>query len=270
MNGATSNSGYTVFEALIFIVISSFIFVSAWGLFSGRQDQTQYQQAIRELDGHIQAMLNDVSTGFFPRQDDYSCTAGSNPDRVNLASGVSGQGANQDCMFLGKFMEIDDSTGEWRMTVTTIAGLRPELGSNWDNVVAEAKPTPVNDPGGVSLNEARAFAWGLSLVDITDQDGVSINGFGALSDTGSASSSGDIRSGNRNISLYKLTSSIAQGAGVFTPEPVSSDDAVYLCLESPNGSQKGVIIIGKDGRQLSTSIDQDATGKYNLQCGTSF
>ncbi len=269
MISVSQDNGYTVFEALIFIVISSFIFISAWGLFSGRQDQTQYQQAIRELDGHVQAMLNDVSTGYFPRQDNFSCTDSSNPDRVNITSGGTGQGTNQACMFLGKFMEFNDTTDEWRMTVTTIAGLRPELGSRWDDVVSEAKLTPVNDPGGVSLNEARSFAWGLSLVDIVDNSGAPVHGFGALSDTGNANNSGEIRSGNRNISLYKLTSPISPGAGAFTPEPVGPDDAIYLCLEGPSGDRKGVIIIGKDGRQLSTTIDQDASGKYS-QCGGGF
>jgi len=51
------------------------------------------------------------------------------------------------------------------------------------------------------------------------------------------------------------------------PQKISSTNAVYFCLESADRSKKAVIIVGKDGRQLSTTIDQDAEGEYVQQCG---
>lgn len=247
------NRGYTILEVLIFLAISGFILVSALVVVNGRQEQVQYQQAVREIDSSIRAAVSDVSNGFFPRTD-FSCSndAGS----LVIASNGSAQGSRQDCVFAGKAIV----PGENQITYTTIAGLRPSLGQASN--INDADLTPVTGTP-VNLDNILTNPWGLRLVSFTDQNGDDLTYIAYISSFGSQSQSGQLDSGTQSVSLYKSTEPIVD----MDIEPVLGDDRIYLCFESSNGNRKAAIIIGEGGRQLSTSVDQDAEGKYEEQCG---
>lgn len=266
MKSAQANSGYTIVETLIFIVISGLIFISAFALFAGRQDQIRYQQGLRELDGQIQTMINDVANGYFPRQDNYECSHGFGDDTLTIGTGTSTQGKNQACVFAGKFISFPG--GQDTIEITSIAARRPPLDTHL--AIGDAALTPINNSTGISFNETNPIAWGLSI-DLVDQNGASLSAFGALSSMGAESTSGGLASGARTVDLYTTTDPLPElGSGTpFLPTPATTD-SVYLCIEDVSGSKKGVIIIGKDGRQLTTTIDQDAAGQYTDQCGSDF
>lgn len=255
MKNDAYNRGYTILEVLIFLAISGFILVSALVVVNGRQEQVQYQQAVREIDSNIRAAISDVSNGYFP-QTDFSCR---NDGGNLIISSVSGstQGTREDCVFAGKAIVPSEN----QMTHTTIAGLRSPLGQSGS--IEEASLTPITG-SPISLDSILVNPWGLRLVRFTDQDAEdNLTYIAYITSFGSQSQSGQLDSGTQSISLYKSTEPLS----AMNINRVSGDDRIYLCFESSNGNRKAAIIIGEGGRQLSTTIDQDAEGKYPDQCG---
>ncbi len=260
MKQKTSNRGYTILEVLIFLAVSGFILVAALIAVNGRQEQIQYQQGVRDVDLAIQATINDVSNGYFPR-DDFNCEDdGSSILSISAFSG-SEQGTRKDCVFAGKALIFNENN----VTTSTIAGLRPALGS--PGSLSSAKLTPLNGPA-VNLDVSIENPWGLRVVKFTDESGADDLEYVAyLSDFGRQAQDGGIDSGTQAISLYKSFQSLNEINQSGSLQRVSGDDAIYVCMESNNGNRKAVIILGKDGRQFTTTIDQDAEGKYEDQCG---
>jgi type II secretory pathway pseudopilin PulG len=65
--------GYTILEVLIFIAVSSLMFISAMRAISGRQRQVQFTQSIQEFDAKIKDLINDVTTSYYPTNENVSC-----------------------------------------------------------------------------------------------------------------------------------------------------------------------------------------------------
>ncbi len=263
------NSGYTLLEALIFIVISSFIFISAFAMFNGRQGQVQYRQSVRELDSKIQTVINDVSTGFFPNTE-FSCSLGDFGDtQLNIEPISSNQqGTREECVFVGKAVSYDN-TQQDQLAIHAIAAANPPLGSarsildNHEDVQLTAIDI---------LKNSYTTAWGLEITRIVissdpsdDLSSEPINYFAYLSDIGNNSNtSSSLESGQQAVNLYTSDSNFADFPNGL--RQVSPDEAIYLCLDIEVVNQKAVIVLGADGRQLSTSINQDAEQEYGVVC----
>ncbi|CAN5698454.1 hypothetical protein BH23PAT2_BH23PAT2_03190 [soil metagenome] len=249
MKKRSSNKGYTIIEVMIFIVVSAFILVSAIAMFGGRQNQIQYEQGVRNFSLKIAEVTNSVSNGHFP-DTGYSCTKSPGGDLTFTFSPGAEQGTHDGCVFAGWAIERDSETS---YRLTTIAAARPDLGATMAVTDPEARLTPLT-----AASETIPTSWGLKINKIADENGLVIKTILFLSDLGSGSS------GNQNVGLYT-----SYNAMTF---PINGDDLnrggpVYICLESAATDEKqAVIILGLEGRELTTTIDQDAKEEYTPQC----
>jgi hypothetical protein len=125
---------------MVVLAVTGALFLSAAILIAGKQNQTGFDQAIRQVQSQIQQNMNDVSTGFFPNNGDFTCTAGG--AGPIFSAGAAGQGTNSGCIFLGKAMQFQVSgTTPEAFAVYTIAGLQQGgAGNKESGNLTEAKP----------------------------------------------------------------------------------------------------------------------------------
>src|SRR3990167_10157354 len=88
--------GFTVLEVLIVLAITGLLFISAVTLFRGKQTQTQFNQAMHDLESKIQSIANVVKSGSFPDSENYNCFRRGTGTPGLTGSGGSGTGKNEE------------------------------------------------------------------------------------------------------------------------------------------------------------------------------
>lgn len=261
MHVPASSRGFTIIEVLIFLVVSAFILSSALVLMGGRQQQVQYQQGIRDLDGRIRTTINDVTNGFFPNQE-FGCSV-SVAGKITFSAVTEAQGTKEDCLFAGKAISLGSDDTE--MEIVSLAAQRTPIGKV--SSVENAALTPITNP--VDLTQTYETSWGLRIDKIVNKDGEELSYVAIISSFGEGDSGSRFESGAGAPSVYigLLGKHRLDNMSTETPEPLRGDDAIYFCLESDDVPLKGVLTLGEGGRQLSTAVDQDAEGGYIDQCG---
>lgn len=127
--------GYTIVEVLIFLAISSVLAISALMLMSGRQRNTEFTQAVNELESQLRDIANDVTTGYFPNPGNISCTVSGATDAPALSTGGADPGTNTSCIYVGRAIQFDSNS----MRVYSALGRRQANGSDVKDVF-ESKP----------------------------------------------------------------------------------------------------------------------------------
>lgn len=163
------SAGYTILEAMIFLVVSAGLFVLIYPNYASRQRNIQFTQSVRELDSKIQDAINDVATGYFPDTSTVNCTVADQQPATQLQLSLSAgsqQGTRRACVFLGKALNFD---GNGNLNIFTVVGKRQVNSENVENL-NEAKPKAVHptpaDNTIPSLTENYALRWGLKTKKI--------------------------------------------------------------------------------------------------------
>lgn len=115
--------GYTILEVLIFIAVSSLMFVTAIVAIGGRQQQVQFSQGAREFDAKIQDIINDVTTGYFPTNETISCSIINGEVQVQSSSDQK-LGTNDDCIYIGKAVQFQPNGESSKIIIYSLAGKR--------------------------------------------------------------------------------------------------------------------------------------------------
>ncbi|MCA9337297.1 type II secretion system protein [Candidatus Saccharibacteria bacterium] len=280
----SATGGYTIIEVMIFLAVTGVLLVSALYVFSGRQGRTQFTQGVQEASSKIRDVMNEVSSGYFQSNGDFTCQAS--------ASGPtfpSGQqtnlGQNTDCIFIGKIVQLGplqdacDASGQNLSncndyTVFTIVGLRQTTTVNGKQEVtslAAAKPVlPHTNPNLSYTNELPWQIHATSMWAVYDDTVTPIGAFGFVTTFPGAGGNDDLVSGSQsfdlitvaNTSLGESNDTIASrvsDAATFN-DTLRSPNQVIICLESGTTSpaRPAAITIGGSGRQLSTETFFDA------------
>lgn len=264
------SAGFTIVETMIVLAITGGLFVAIAATLAGRQDSAEFTHAIQNVQAEIQQTVNQVSAGFYPNNGDFTCTASGNAIIFN--AGSTGQGSNQDCVFLGKVMQFTvQGTNPEQYRTYTIAGLRgPTVGatSPFQNV----SPTVVGVGNNyIDYSAVGTLEYGLSTVWMKS-GGTNIGAVGFLMEPGSlnsASASG-FNSGAQQVDLIPLpgtslgqsvnqsvnsiTNSL-QDVNLTADAPVNPVAGVQICFASGGTNQSGLISIGGSGRQLLVTLD---------------
>src|SRR5262249_49848375 len=137
--------GFTIIEVLIVLAVTGGLFVAAATMISGRQNQTAFDQAIRQIQAQIQQTIDDVAAGYYPNRANFQCTPGGPGLPPPLTSAASNQGTNSGCIFRGKALQFAVGTADPQQFVTyTIAGLQQGGASGAESAnLTEAKPAIV-------------------------------------------------------------------------------------------------------------------------------
>jgi type II secretory pathway pseudopilin PulG len=102
-------AGFTIVEVMIFLAVSSVLFIAAAGAFTGRSQQTQFTQAMQDLQSQFRTYANQVRTSYLGGAGQYTCAAGTTiiggTVRPVLTPDASAS-TNQDCVLLGRALQV--------------------------------------------------------------------------------------------------------------------------------------------------------------------
>lgn len=260
--------GYTLVEVMIFIAISAVLFLSAMLTFRGQQAGTQFSQAVRDFDSKLQTVMNDTSTGFFPREDDIGCQMTGSPNNpiVFNNSGLE-QGARINCIFLGKAIQLGPDGNDRKMNIYTAVGRRQTaIGSNQLNAdpktIEEATPTLAFD-SNLDLTESYDLRWGMRVKSTGASQPApgSMAGFyNSLTPIGG----GNIITGAQSVEMYLYTLPFGQTRqqaknAVIDHDVDTSANQWRICLVRGDGRQAAEITVGSNnGRVTSTKVTFDS------------
>jgi type II secretory pathway pseudopilin PulG len=269
------SGGYTILETLIVIAVSSAMFLAAVSAFGGRQEQVQFTQAVRDLESKLLDVINDVNTGFFENPGSISCQGSLPGARPTLAdTGGTGQGASEDCIFLGKTIHFDTvSSGSHRLNISTIVGLRSG-GGDHSNSLEQAKPVVI--AGGTLESNVTAYLlqWGLKITDV-QQNNLATGGIGLFTSfsRNDGISSIDNSQSTRFASIPSTTltdthAEFINDANTLTDgSPLSGEQIVDLsgineitiCVQSAtNDDNKRAALVIEGGTNASVRVDFDS------------
>ncbi len=278
-----SQGGFSVIEVLIVLAITGALFVSAAILIAGKQNQTAFGQAMRQVQSQIQQALNDVATGYFPDSNSFRCTAGATPVLSLMASA---QGANSGCIFLGKAIQFKVSaTDPEQFAVYTVTGLQNVgacateaacLASAKPMVIAPSNPShPAGGYPDISVDER--LQNGLSVSRVWYRNGAGDIDVGAIVFANSltqSGASGKLVSGTGRVNIIALDGTTLSNTKLNMAEAMNSDGGnkiangtinptggVFVCFASGGTQDYGIVQIGGEGRDLAITLTlKDNTG----------
>lgn len=252
-------AGFTIVETLIVLAVTSAMFLIAMLAFRGQHDRTQFNQSIRDTQSKIQDVANDVTAGYFPQVDGWSCQRGDgvNKPEVVTSSG-STQGTNQQCIFVGKAIhfgvaddECSDNCTELHIVtmignrkVTTATGTKDVENLEEANLAAASADSP--------YNESYTLLYGMGVSRVVDGDGKNLSGVAVLSSLGNYNSSGDAVAGSQTSTMYGIPGTLGTSAAAFedAANTISENAADYkideaiVCLRDAvtNGRVAAVVL----------------------------
>jgi prepilin-type N-terminal cleavage/methylation domain-containing protein len=264
MNRARAQ-GFTIVEVMIVLAVTGALFVSAALLISGRQNQTQFDQGIRQIQSQIQQTINDVSTGFYPSRDSFACSAAAGS--LTISSGTNKQGTNSGCVFLGKVMQFKvHGTDPEQFATFSVAGLQKNGSGNDVSSLSEASPVAIA-PGPSHANvpditQKTTMQYGISAVSMK-ANGNDVGAVGFMSSLAQYSG-GSVVSGSQQVNVIPVsttalntdTGTVADAIDArLASSPLDPSGGVQICFASGGTDQSGLITIGSSGRQLSVTLN---------------
>lgn len=256
------NGGYTIIEVMIFLLISSALLGSTTIMLSGRQERIRFTNAVESFDTKFKDLLNDVSTGYYPTDQSFSCKLVGPPGSEDITfpplGGPAEQGTNTGCLFLGRATQL---TPGRNFDTFTIVGSQ----NGTDLTSAKAELLGAGSNAGVGVVARDTFDADLeivrtvSLTDSTRQ----VLGIAMISEFSQTASVTNKVTGNAaHVTLYEVLAPGTFEANAGKPDPAMkpADKGVLICLQqggvSGNG-RKAAIIIGGNGQQFSTETKID-------------
>ena len=266
-------TGFTVIEVLIVLAVTGLLFVTTAALLSGKQNQTAFDQSIRQVQQQIQKVINDVSIGYYPNVGNVQCTAGGSGPNIVSTPGTQ-QGTNSGCIFLGKAMQFGIGSNPEIFAVHSIAGLQ-KSGSSDVSTLAQAKPKAIApssaEPNIPNADETEQLDSGLTTYRMWYNNGAGDKKIGEVAFTSSLAqfdSSSSIVSGSQQLIVVPVDDTGIKSAlhetgtdGVdainsnLASSPTSPSNGVFICFVSAGTTQSGLITIGNNARQLSVKLD---------------
>lgn len=278
----SKQTGYTILEVLIFIAVSSLMFVSAMRAINGRQKQVQFTQSVQEFDAKIKDVINDVTTSYYPRNETVDCRVSGGDVIINNGTNQD-LGTNDECIYVGKVIHFQSEGDDTAMRIYAMAGRRYADSALTPSLsISEARPKAVTSPGNSNFIESAEninTLYGLRVTRVirpvsdvvfTDYGSVAImSNFGgtSISEAQSVQIGGILGStmgGDAQSSLVVINQitddpASAMLTGYFEKD---TDEGVVICLESPEGKKASISFGVKGSSSTTLSIDN-----YNVGCG---
>lgn len=262
MKGDQKARGFTILETLIVLAVTAGLFIAVAVTLSGRQNRTQFSQAVQDMQSQIQQVISDVGTGFYPSRSNFQCVAALTGP--SLSAGSNEQGENKGCVFLGKAIQFGvNGTDPEQFKIFTIAGLQRTTAGTEVTTYAEAKPKAVSPPGSPDVTETGKLLYGLTVHSATYGPSNVPIGSVAFVNSLAAYGTDSIVSGSQQVRVMPVRNSSLgrtqdQTAQTINSQLAASDidpnGGVKICFVSGGSNQSGLITIGSNGRQLSVTL----------------
>jgi len=249
---------------------------AAIAVFKGQQDETEFTQAVQDINSKIINYANQVNAGTFPDSQDYTCDGSGTRPALALASGDLG--ARQGCIFLGRAIQFTYNSGN--VNVYTILGKQTDSSGDPVTNIANASPEPsIRNDGIPPCTPVKQTCW--VLTDSFDMDstakttsavavdlsGVShpdwhMSGIYTALDQSGGSSTGTLR---QVLWGYQLTgTSPPLGAGVLgcientgqVPPPCTNSQIAQwnVCIQNQSGSHSFLLSVQSGTTGVNTKL----------------
>lgn len=270
--------GFSIIEVLIVLAVTAGLFLSAVVMLWGRQASTEFSTAIREAQTQVQQTISEVSSGFYPSQENFRCTGGITGPTITGAS--STQGENVGCIFLGKVIQfgVDGTSDPEEFATFSVAGLQrvdgvltnPEVQSLAEaepRVIAQSAVNPSAPNGSIQTRSLRA----LKVLWVRNADGGGELGAVGFISSLASYTGGVIESGSQVVNLMPVRDTaigmthreMADAInGNLAASAVNPANGVQICFAGTGVDKSGLMTIGSSGRQLSVKVDV----KENTTC----
>jgi type II secretory pathway pseudopilin PulG len=159
------NTGYTIVEVLIFLAVSSLMFVIGMTSINGRQEQVRFSQAVRELDSVLQDYINDVSTGYYPSSGNISCRVNARNYTIT-ADSTQAAGGNEECMLLGKAIQFSPDDGDAQSVNANKLAIYDVVGTRFISDISPPLTYDDANPEAVPFGEFRELSAGLEITAV--------------------------------------------------------------------------------------------------------
>ncbi|HSW80483.1 MAG TPA: type II secretion system protein, partial [Candidatus Saccharimonadales bacterium] len=175
--------GFTIVETMIVLAVTAALFLLAVISVSGRQNETEFQQAINDVGSTFQQIINQVDSGNYQEAQKVNCTNVGNKPNVTDASAstTDTEGTSTDCMFVGKIVQFATHNADpQQFIIYPVAGLRkdPSTGLNCIDIdcTKPAMVAPGNSGNGSFPDQSvtKFLHNGLSVVSMQFKNGASI------------------------------------------------------------------------------------------------
>lgn len=232
------NTGYTIVETMIFLIVSSVIFVSVALLISGQVAKYQARDAVNQLESVVRNTLNDVGNGYFPViSQDFQCTrgAGNNPPVVStIVSANENRGTNPGCIIIGKSIEF--RTNDIRVK-TWVA-----------NADTDTTPSSTGDIREITqLAQTIPYKWGLTKTPTTSSEYFILY---AKYGESSVAGTGELISGSQDIQI-----SARSGSRIDTAVTTANSNN-KICFV--NGGHNSSLVISDNSLGVESNYEDGA------------
>lgn len=254
-----NNLGYTIIETMIFLAVTSAMFIMAMLFLSGQQSKNEFSTGIRDIQSRLSDVINDASTGYYNNSGNFVCDTTS-PGVPNISPGTADQGSNADCIFLGRAIQFDSSeSGNETLELYTLVARRLDSTTGADvRDLAQAAPK-VLDEADAELT----LPYGITIASVSYAGGpINTGTIAFVSRLAGNTGSGGI-TGTQDIDLIGITGTVfgqsqidaknAIQAGI-AGSPRNPSSGITLCFNSGGTNQHGIIQLGGSNRQNSISL----------------
>lgn len=265
MKGGHKARGFTIIETLIVLAVTGGLFTAVALSISGKQTRTQFEQSINDIKAQVEQAINDVAVGFYPNTNNFRCQAGA--FGPVLSTGVTAQGENTGCVFLGRVIQFGISgTDPEEFRIFTVAGLQRTTTGAEVATYAAALPKVVAptsaDPGIPNASTVGRLQYGLTICKTPATCNQTNVGAIAFMNSLASYSSGSIVSGSQQIKVIPVTGSTLNVAANDAANTINNNLAasaeattgINLCFVSGGTNQSGLLTIGSTNKQLSVTI----------------
>jgi type II secretory pathway pseudopilin PulG len=165
---ASKQVGFTIVETMIVLAVTGGMLIIAVMFVSGRQNRTEFQTSINDLQQQLQQIINETNSGHYNNNGDFSCNG--TGALVTLSGGSNSQGSNAGCIFMGNAIQFGTGTSgnlPSQLGIIPIVGKQYATGTQPVQIVDDAKPRAVY-PTGTETIPSDAFTtvtmqYGLSV-----------------------------------------------------------------------------------------------------------
>jgi type II secretory pathway pseudopilin PulG len=276
MNGGKNKkphgSGYTIVEVLIFLAISGFMFVVAAIFINGKQANAEFRQGVADTNNQIRTVINDVINGFYPSNNNVSCSVAGATSPPVFSNSAANQGGNLGCTFMGKVIQFDAANASGghdgsHYNIYSIAGRQYALNSisNPPQSFTDAAVRAIDDSSkGVNATDFKTLQWGTTVTAMYSVDSggnyTPIGAVGFFSSFGNFSTTGTLQSGSQSPVVALVPGSqLGQKESDMVSE-ISTingpllDPNVVICLLGANDKKASIAIGGSNGASLTTDV----------------
>jgi competence protein ComGC len=211
----TPTAGFTIVEVMIFLAISSFMFIVAIAALSGKQGQTEFSTGLGTFVSQLQTTISNVGTGYYNVPSNITCSAsdsgGTIYPELSLRDGTIGQ--NSQCTYIGEVLEFGTTSGgNQAYTTYPVAGLHYQDNQSPTEAtsLATARPETIS-----SIASTTVMPYGLQVASVTYNSGAASTGaIGFMTTFNNYTSSGGtniLDSGSQSVNLDPIPDNSLSG-----------------------------------------------------------